>query len=163
MAGTGASWNWGGLDKVMSKAAQKLGNKQELLESVGEALVSGTLDRFDAEEDPQGNKWKPSRRAREEGGKTLSDTAILRRSVEYATAGDKVMVGSNLPYALIHQTGGTIKPKTAKRLVFKGSGGKKVFAKEVTIPARPYLGMSDEDREAVQETISDFLADAFKP
>lgn len=164
MAGkSGASLHWGGLDKAMSKAAQKLGNKQELLESVGEALVSGTLKRFDAEEDPEGNKWKPSRRAREEGGKTLSDTAILRRSVEYATAGDKVMVGSNLPYALIHQKGGIIKPKTAKRLVFKGSGGKKVFAKEVSIPARPYLGVSDADREAVQETIADFLADAFKP
>lgn len=162
MAGkSGASLHWGGLDKAMSKAAQKLGNKQDLLDSVGDALVSGTLARFNAEEDPQGNKWKPSRRAREEGGQTLSDTTMLRGSVEYATAGDKVMVGSNLPYALIHQKGGTIKPKKGKYLKFKGLGGKDVFAREVTIPARPYLGVSDEDREEVKATIADFLAGAF--
>lgn len=89
MGNSGCSLNWGGLDKAMLKAAQKLGNKQALLDSVGEALVSGTLARFDAEEDPEGNKWEPSRRAQEEGGKTLSDTAILRRSVEYATTGEK--------------------------------------------------------------------------
>lgn len=163
MGNSGCSLNWGGFDKAMLKAAQKLGNKQALLDSVGEALVSGTLARFDAEEDPEGNKWEPSRRAQEEGGKTLSDTAILRRSIEYATTGDKVMVGSNQPYALIHQKGGTIKPKKAKKLVFKGSGGKKVFAKEVTIPARPYLGVSADDMEEVQATIADFLAGAFKP
>lgn len=142
----GVSLNWGGLDKTMLKAAQKLGNKQALLDSVGEALVSGTLARFDAEEDPEGNKWKPSRRAQEEGGKTLSDTAILRRSVEYATAGDNVMVGSNLPYARIHQKGG----KTGK-------------GHKVAMPARPYLGVSAEDREEVRATIADFLAGAFKP
>lgn len=141
----GVSLNWGGLDRALDRAARKLSDKQALLDSVGEALVSGTLARFDAEKDPKGNTWKPSRRAQEEGGKTLSDTVILRRSVEYATAGDKVLVGSNLPYARIHQLGG------------KAGRGKKI-----TLSARPYLGVSDEDREEVQATIADFLAGAFK-
>ena len=73
------------------------------------------------------------------------------------------MVGSNLPYARIHQKGGTIKPKKAKKLVFKGRGGKKVAVDEVTIPARPYLGVSADDMKEVRETISDFLAGTFKP
>ena len=159
----GVSLNWGGFDKALGKAAHKLGNTQALMESVGDALVSGTLKRFSDQEDPQGKHWEPSARAAEEGGETLTDTATLRNSIDYAATSDKVMVGSNLPYARIRQKGGTIKPKKAKKLVFKGRGGKKVAVDEVTIPARPYLGVSADDMKEVRETISDFLAGTFKP
>ncbi len=163
MAGkTGVSLNWGGLDRAVNRAAHRLSDTKELMESVGEALVSGTLKRFDAEKDPEGNRWTPSGRATEEGGKTLNRTARLRDSIDYAATSDKVMVGSNVEYARIHQLGGTILPKKAKRLIFKGRGGKTVSAKQVTIPARPYLGVSGEDMDEVQATMADFLAGAFK-
>ena len=72
------------------------------------------------------------------------------------------MVGSNLPYARIHQLGGTIRPKKGKFLKFRGLDGEDVFVKEVTIPARPYLGISDDDREEIMDTMTDFLEGAFK-
>ena len=159
---TGASIHWGGLDTAMGKAVSHLANKKLLLASIGETLASGAKGRFVSEEDPEGKEWQPSRRAQEEGGKTLTDTAQLRDSIDYATTTDKVMVGSNKAYAAIHQFGGTIKPKHAKRLKFKGSGGKDVFVKEVTIPARPFIGVSKEDMQEVKATIGDFLAGAFK-
>lgn len=159
---TGVSLNWGGFDKVLGKAAHKLGDTQALMESVGEALRSGTLQRFEKEEDPTGKKWKASARAMAEGGKTLDKESQLKDSIDYAATPDKVMVGSNLPYARIQQKGGTIKPKKGKYLKFKGLSGKDVFVKEVTIPARPYLGVSADDMEEVQATIADFLAGAFK-
>ena len=162
-AHNGVSLNWGGLDAALGQAAQKLGNTQALMESIGEALVSGTLKRFDAEEYPQGNKWEPSGRASEEGGQTLTDTGRLRRSIDYAATAGKVMVGSNLAYARIHQEGGIITPKNAKKLVFTGRGGKKVAVDKVTIPARPYLGVSEEDMDDVKAAMTDFLAGAFKP
>ena len=124
-AHNGVSLSWGGFDAALGQAAKKLGNTQALMESVGEALVSGTLKRFDAEEDPQGNQWEPSGRASEEGG--------------------------------------TITPKNAKKLVFTGRGGKKVAVDKVTIPARPYLGVSEEDLDDVKAAMTDFLAGAFKP
>lgn len=146
MAGkTGVSLNWGGFDKALGKAAQKLGDTQALMESVGEALRSGTIERFGAEEDPQGKKWKPSARAMAGGGKTLDKESHLKDSIDYATTSDKVMVGSNLPYARIHQLGG----KTGK-------------GHKVDMPARPYLGVSEEDMDEVRETMADFLAGAFK-
>ena len=37
-----------------------------------------------------------------------------------------------------------------------------MFVKEVTIPARPYLGVSAEDMEEVRAVMADFLKDAFK-
>ena len=141
----GVSLNWGGFDKALSKAGHKLGDTQALMESVGEALISGTLKRFDAEEEPTGKKWPKSKRAAKEGGQTLTDKAFLRRCIDYAATPEKVMVGSNLPYARIHQLGG----KTGK-------------GHKVDMPARPYLGVSAEDMEDVRETMADFLAGAFK-
>lgn len=180
MAGkTGVSLNWGGLDKVVGRVAHKIANRKLLLESVGEALVSSTFQRFMDEEDPTGKKWEPSQRAKptedkrapmrrdakgrllkgsgkitkgNKGGKTLQDTGSLRDSIDYATTPDSVMVGSNPDkmgtnkvYAAIHQFGG------------KAGRGRKV-----TIPARPFVGISKEDMEEVQGTIADFLADAFR-
>ena len=142
---TGVSLNWGGFDKALGKAAHKLGDTQALMESVGDALVSGTLKRFQDEEDPTGKKWPKSKRAAKKDGQTLTDTALLRRSVDYAATSDKMMVGSNLPYARIHQKGG----KTGK-------------GHKVDMPARPYLGVSEEDMDEVRETVADFLAGTFK-
>lgn len=162
MAKAGVSLNWGGFDKALGKAAHKLGNTQALMESVGEALVSGTLKRFDAEQGPDGQKWQTSKRAAAQSGKTLTNNGHLKGSIDKYVTSDKVMVGSNLPYARIHQKGGTIKPRKGKYLKFKGQGGKDVFVKEVTIPARPYLGVSKEDMEEVRQTVADFLAGVFK-
>lgn len=162
MGKSGVSLHWGGLDKALGRATGKLGNTQALMESVGEALVSGTKKRFDEKKDPEGTPWKPSRRALEKGGKTLMHSGRLRRSIDYAATSDKVMVGSNLAYARIHQKGGEITPKKAKKLVFKDSDGKTVAVDAVTIPARPYLGVSKEDMEDIKATMADFLAGAFK-
>ena len=162
-AHNGVSLNWGGLDAALGQAAQKLGNTQALMESIGDALVSGTLKRFDAEEDPQGRKWEPSGRASEEGGQTLTSKGRLRDSIDRVATPDKVMVGSNLAYARIHQEGGIITPKNAKKLVFTGCGGKKVAVDKVSIPARPYLGVSEEDMDDVKTAMTKFLAGAFTP
>lgn len=146
MAKSGCRLEWNGLDKALSSASRKLASvEDELLASIGEALVSSTTKRFMDERGPDGKGWKPSQRAATTGGKTLTDTGRLRNSIDYATARGKVMVGSNVRYARIHQLGG----KT-------GRGHK------VNMPARPYLGFSKADLEEVKGTIAHFLARAFK-
>lgn len=161
MAQTGVSLNWSGFDKAMGNAAKKLANKKALMASVGEALVSGTLQRFNKEQEPSGKAWPKSGRARSEGGQTLSETARLRGSIDYAATPTHVMVGSTLPYARIHQLGGTIKPK-GKKLKFKGKDGKDVFVSKVDMPARPYLGVSKADMDEVRATLQAFISGAFK-
>lgn len=142
----GVALNWGGFDKVVGKASSKMGDtKKALMASIGEALVSSTLKRFDAEEGPDGQKWQPSKRAAAESGKTLTDTAELRKSIGYAATASKVMVGSKAGYARIHQMG--------------GKAGK---GHHVSIPARPYLGVSKEDMEEVKAILAEFLAGTFK-
>lgn len=145
MAKNGASLNWGGLDKIVGQAAHTLADRKQLLSTIGDTLVSSTSKRFEEGRDPAGKAWEPSARAMEQGGKTLADTGRLMQSVDYAVTPDSVMVGSNVTYARIHQLGG------------KAGRGHKV-----TIPARPYLGVSKQDKEEVQRIMHSFLATAFK-
>ena len=150
--------DWGGLDTALKKFQDALAHqKQDLMEALGDALVSGTLKRFEDEEDPEGKKWEPVARS----GKILTDTARLRNSIDSAVAGDTVLVGSNVKYARIHQKGGVIKPVKKKALKFK-VGGKWVYAKKVTIKPRPYLGISKDDWREIADTISDFISGAFE-
>lgn len=141
----------------MGKLAEVMAKRQAMLSAVGEALVSSTQQRFQDGQDKDAIPWEPSQRAQSEGGKTLENKGLLRDSIDYMTTPDSVMVGSNVAYARIHQMGGTITPKKGKYLKFKGKGGKDVFVKKVTIPARPYLGVSEEDKEEVQALIADFM------
>ena len=102
-----------------------------------------------------------------EGGKTLDKDGHLKDSIDYHATSSKVMVGSNLPYARIHQKGvktspHVIRPKRKKALAFGGVVRKKVNHPGSDIPARPYLGISDDDREEIMDTMTDFLEGAFK-
>lgn len=69
----------------------------------------------------------------------LLKTGSLRNSLRVvAVTVNSVVVGSDRPYALIHQVGGTITPKQKKALVFR-SGGETIIRKKVKIPPRPYF------------------------
>lgn len=72
-------------------------------------------------------------------GKPLVDTGALRNSITSRADDEGVTVGTNLRQARLHQFGGTIVPKKAKMLAFPGPNGMILFAKRVTIPARPYM------------------------
>lgn len=159
MAKNGVSIKWGGFDKALDGALAKLGDKRrEMMLGIGEVLISGTQKRFQDEKAPDGTPWIKSQGP----GKTMSKTKRLERSIDSAATEDQVMVGSNLVYARIRQKGGTIRPKNKKFLRFPGPDGQPVFVKEVTQPARPYLGVSDDDLEEVRAFIAEYLADAFK-
>lgn len=159
----GVSLNWGGFDKAVGNALKKMSDKKELMASVGCALVSGTIKRFHAGTDPDGNAWEKSYRAESTGGRTLLDTGRLRSSIDFAATPQKVMVGSSVKYARIHQLGGDIKAKNGKALKFKGKDGKAVLVKKVAMPARPYLGVSKDDMAEVRATVKSYLAGCFKP
>ena len=145
MAGASVTLNWGGLDKAVGGAALHLrGSHKALLTEVGEAMVSGTLQRFQDGVDPEGQPWEPSQRALADGGKTLVDSAALQNSIAALATASAVYVGSNLVYSRIHQDGG------------KAGRGLKT-----TIKKRAYLGLSAEDMKEVQGIVADYLSGAF--
>ena len=128
---------------------------------IGEHLVSSTQQRFKTETGPDGQQWPQSIRAREEGGQTLSLTRRLRNSINYAARPDQVAVGTNDKRASVHQMGATIRPKRAKHLKFK-IGGHWALKKEVKIPPRPFIGLSEQDQEDINEIVIRRLDEVLK-
>lgn len=126
---------------------------QELMNGLGRMIQEQTRHRIQSEKrSPSGESWKPNRG----GTPTLYRSGTLARSIDFQASSDAAIVGSGLVYAGIHQRGGTITPKKAKRLVFR-IGNKTIFARKVTVPARPYLGISDENGEDILDATVRFL------
>ncbi len=129
-----------------------------LMEMCGALLETSTKDRLrDSNVAPDGTPWPVSMRAQFDGGKTLVESSRLANSIQYIAGPAQVEVGSNVIYAGIHQTGGEIRPKSGAALSFALPGGGWATVGKVTIPARPYLGISDQDREDLTATTVEYL------
>lgn len=91
---------------------------------------------FDRGQDPNGNAWQPLRFG---SRSPLVKSGKLKRKAQNALPTiDGVMVQVDLVYAATHQYGATIRARKAKFLRFR-AGRRWIFAKQVTIPARPFL------------------------
>ncbi len=130
-----------------------------LLDAIGTGLVASTEARFQSGTAPDGTPWAPLNPAYAEfrrPGPTLVQSSALMRSITFRAGYHTLRIGSPLIYAGVHQWGATIRPVRAKALAFQ-MGGHLVLARKVTIPARPYLGISDEDEEMILETVDRLL------
>ncbi len=142
----------------LQRAIEAAANARPLFDEVGASLVVSTQMRFEREQSPEGAKWPASLRAIVEGGRTLTDTARLQQSITHEASDTGVAVGTNLLYAAVHQFGATITAKTEKGLVWKGAGGQWFRKDSVTIPARPFIGLDDDDEEEIVAISEDWLA-----
>lgn len=146
---------------------------------VGNLLVGSVGENFRRQQTPQGVPWQPLRpatiRARQRRGRSalaiLRETGVLAGSISFEVAPDGVRIGSPVRYAAIHQFGGTIDraPRTGRiyrRQFSDGSFGRRFAKKEnkttvatkvaigahrIRIPARPFLGVSDQDETDIIE------------
>lgn len=142
MGGTYFKINTSDLMKTLNNGLEKIGKTKELMETIGEVLVSGAKDRFEDEKAPDGTAWV---KGKKKSGKTLSGlTGNLKKSITVNAGISEVVYGSNLEYAAIHQFGGT--PE---------------LAHNKTMPARPFIGISEEDEKEIKHMMALFMQDAF--
>ena len=114
---------------------------QRLFDVLGGELENQTRRRISTEKtDPDGEPWDEWSEAyaavRPQKGGLLDLDGGLVDSIAYETSSDAITVGSNLVYALVHQDGW----------------------KKKNIPARPYLGVSDENLADLGQLVIDFIA-----
>jgi len=143
-------------------------------DAIGGKLDTGAVLRFEAQQDPQGNPWVPSHRAVKEDGRTLHWHGYLEGSITHNVIGNEgVETGSPLIYARTMQDGATFTVYPRSQQIYRKAGrdgiepgfvkkSKSNFASwvtiggeegyEVTIPARPFLGISAGDSEEVLDT-----------
>ena len=136
-------------------------DKKALNAALAEGVRESTLERFKQSKDPSGKRWKTSIRAATTGGKTLIDSSQLRNSIKAKSDASGFAVGTNVKHAATHQfgePGRTIRAKKAKALRFQ-VGGRWVTKKQVnvSIPARPFLGLSEDDMQEIKATVEDFV------
>lgn len=136
-------------------------DKKALNAALAEGVRESTLERFKQSKDPSGKRWKTSIRAATTGGKTLIDSSQLRNSIKAKSDASGFAVGTNVKHAATHQfgePGRTIRAKKAKALRFQ-VGGRWVTKKQVkvSIPARPFLGLSEDDMQEIKANVEDFV------
>lgn len=117
-----------------------------IMREIGETLEAGTKARFDSQTDPSGRRWAPNspvtlaRKAPQRH--ILTHTGTLKDSIRYHADRRRVSVGSNRVYAAMMQFGGS-------KARFPHLWG--------DIPARPFAGVSQRDRERINDIMLRYL------
>ncbi len=140
-----------GLPELEAGLAALAGRVQgrDMLESVGVALTENVRMTFIAGTSPYGVKWLPLKFRR---GDPLRDTGRLMNSITHRIAADGVEVGTNVPYAGVHQFG---------YAVLKARIGSKQVRRGARIPARPFFPNSAQGLPVAWEReITDIVARA---
>lgn len=151
------------LANTLAEASRRLGDMTPLHESIGEYVIRVTKERFKKGVDPDGNAWTPKKQAtidryKERGDGDRPDPLIgpsKRLSSEIAHYADAqgVEIGSSLEYSAVMQDG-------AKKGAFgKSSRGGPIPWGD--IPARPWLGLSQEDETNIIGLADDYLEQVF--
>ncbi|MFH1888357.1 MAG: phage virion morphogenesis protein [Pseudomonadota bacterium] len=157
----------GDLDRALATLRQRLADLAPAMERAGGIVRESVAENFARQGRP--TPWKASRRAGGKdgnGGKTLSLSGRLARSIRQAVRGNSVTVESTAPHAATHQFGarqgefGHVKA-TIRAHLRKGRPVKAhtrtILAPWGDIPPRPFLLLQDEDRVAINNAIHDFL------
>lgn len=133
----------------LSKASA---NPRPALLSIGEDLVKSTKNRFNESRSPDGKTWAPNSSTtlkRKRGTKPLIGEGTLRDQISYAEGSNVLTIFSSMEYAATQQFGAD-----------KGAFGRTKRNAPIpwgNIPARPFLGISDDDEHVIIQTISDYL------
>jgi len=115
------------------------------MRAIGTGMVASTQDRIDDETTPDGSAFarlNPAYAASKRGTGILRESAMrggLQGSITHLAQTTSVTIGTNKIYGAIHQFGGT---------------------DERPMTARPYLGISSDDREMIVDVITRALARA---
>ncbi|EGJ20114.1 phage virion morphogenesis protein [Cereibacter sphaeroides WS8N] len=143
---------------VASAALGRLGDEQLALVmyEVGALIEDQTKLRLaDEKTSPEGAAWAPWSAAYDESRNHRKHSLLvaegdLRDSVQNVTTGTEAVVGSNLVYAAHHQFG--TDPSKRRAGVPDGAAG-------AGIPARPWLGLSADNRADIEALVAGRLED----
>lgn len=133
------------LNEHLATLQQRLnGDLTPLMQAIGSVLEGSTRQRFADKQSPNGVAWAvlmpATVRAKNGRSNILVDSGDLIRSITFHATSDGVVIGTDRPYGKYHQTG------------TKNADG------STKIVARPFLGLSEDDKSEIGDLINDFLA-----
>lgn len=136
------------VNKRLIELVKRTENLRPLMKNIAGILAFSTEENFKNEGRPE--KWtdladitKENRRKQHKyPGQILQVEGNLASSVNTQYDDNSAVIGSNLPYAAIHQLG--------------GQAGRN---KKVKIPARPYINLTDDDFIEIMHETEKYLKD----
>lgn len=153
------------IETGLARISASLGDLTELMQDIGELLANSTEERFQEGAGPDGTPWAPKSQTtidRYRTNESLGTNASipfqpligasrrLSSEIHYQVTARSVEIGSSLIYAAVQQFGAG-----------KGAFGTAANNSPIPwgpIPARPFIGVSDEDETAVVATVDEWLA-----
>lgn len=124
---------------ILERLANATQDRTPLMRNIAGIMESAVLQNFDVGGRP---KWLGLKYRQ---GTPLVDTENLMNSITNYYDNSAAMVGTNEPYAAIHQFGG------------KAGRGRKV-----DIPARPFLVLTPQDEEDILEDVQAYFRSVVK-
>lgn len=163
-------WDDAQVSEMLQRLIEAGRNIAPLMHEIGSELEHSSRERVKAGGPaPDGTPWAPlaaSTLARKTTGKPLIERGDLLNSIRYEAGADFVqIIAGPTEYAAVHQGGSApyvIKAKNGKALAFE-IGGKRIARRKVNhpgVPARPFIGVSSEDRASIIDAGLEFLARA---
>ena len=151
------------IERLFAQVSTHLSDLRPLMQDIGEQQIAATRARFLAGQAPDGSVWAPkspatlaAQAARRDpvDNRPLIASGTLHRTLNYQIGADgaSVTIGSGQIYAAVQQFG------AAKGAFGEDSRGRSIPWGD--IPARPYLGLSDQDRTDIAAIITEWLESA---
>ncbi len=168
------TWKDEKLQAALKEALRRKENLTPVFQVAGERMKTSIDQNFAVGGRP--TPWVPSKRVIRFGGKTLVLNKILQSSITYKAFSDRLVIGTILPYGAIQQFGGTIRKTVQVKEHWRYQD--KAFGKpipprsthvsphpmkmHVTIPARPYLVVQDDDKQYIGRVAVDYILEPLK-
>lgn len=150
------------LQEGLSRLTGLMSDLTPVMQDLGELLMLSTKERFPKGIAPDGTPWAAktaatiqrylSRGDRADSRPLYGPSGALSQQIFYEAGPDQVEIGSNRIYAAVMQFGAA-----------KGAFGTTSRGGPIpwgNIPARPFLGLSDEDEVNLVATVEEWLARA---
>lgn len=146
----GASFNIEYDDREVTAALSELQRRlgpgmKTVFADIGESLLNSHKARWSSEQAPDGTPWEPldpkyQARKKKNADKILVLDGYLKDLLDYNETETEMKLGTNLLYGATHQFGDPTRG----------------------IPARPFLGLSESDRQDVLEILNEYLSEPLK-
>jgi len=123
------------VSKELRALMARVGNVDPALDEIGGSQVAEVQTRFEGERGPDGAGWVGLSKhtlKKKRGPSILRERGGLFASQTHEVSGGQVAIGTNSPIAGIHH--------------FGGQAGRNLA---VTIPARPFLGLSEDGKAEI--------------
>jgi len=143
---------------ALNKLIKKAENKTDVMEIIAGKMKDAVEQNFEEQGRPKWkhlslvtiiNRWKKSGKQAKTASELfnveiLKDTGSLKSSITKKVTENEAIVGTNKPYAAIHQ--------------FGGKAGRN---KKVKIPKRSFLKLTPDDKQSILEAVKNYFKEDF--